>query len=55
MIELSAVVQDLREGLRKARQRLPEANGRIDWLFLAVLAMGAAQIELLITLVIRNG
>ncbi len=56
MIELSASVQDLREdlreGLREVRQELREVNARVDRLFLAILGIGAAQIALLITLIV---
>ena len=46
--EQSVGIQDLRAGLR-------EVNGRIDRLFLAMMAIGAAQIALLVTLIVRNG
>ena len=56
MIELSASVQDLRAGLREVRQEiqqgLREVNARVDRLFLAILGIGAAQIALLITLIV---
>ena len=42
----SSGIQDLRVGQR-------EANARIDRLFLTILGIGAAQIGLLITLVVR--
>ena len=58
IIELSAAVQDLREGLREVRQEvrqgLRDVNARIDRLFLAILGIGAAQIALLVTLIIRT-
>jgi hypothetical protein len=45
--ELSTAVQDLREALL-------EVNAHIDRLFLAMMAIGATQIGLLITLVVRG-
>ena len=48
MTEQSSAIQDLRTGLR-------EVNSRIDRLFLAMLGIGAAQIGLLVTLVVRGG
>ena len=45
--EQSLAIQDLREGQR-------DVNRRIDRVFLAVLGIGAAQIGLLVTLVIRS-
>ena len=47
MIEQSAALQALREDIRAV-------NARIDRLFLAILGIGAAQIALLITLVLRS-
>ena len=47
MIELSAALQALREEIRAI-------NARIDRQFLAILGIGAAQIGLLITLVLRS-
>ena len=41
-------------GLREVRQELRDTNARIDRLFLAILGIGAAQIALLITLIIRT-
>ena len=52
--EHSAAIADLREGQREIRSMLAAMNGRIDRLFLAILGIGAAQIALLITLVLRN-
>ena len=46
--EQSAGIQYLQAGLR-------EVNGRIDRLFLAMMAIGAAQIALLVTLIVRSG
>ena len=46
--EQSTGIQDLRAGQR-------EINSRIDRMFLALLGIGAAQIGLLITLIIRTG
>ena len=46
LTEQSSGIQDLRAGQR-------ETNARIDRLFLAILGIGAAQIGLLITLVVR--
>ena len=48
MTEQSSAIQDLRTGLR-------EVNSRIDRLFLAMLGIGAAQIGLQVTLVVRGG
>ena len=45
--EHSAILQDLRDGQR-------QLHTRIDRLFLAMLGIGAAQIALLITLVVRG-
>ena len=64
--ELSVFVQDLRQDLRAGLQevnrridqmnsRVDQLNTRIDRLFLAMLGIGAAQIALLITLVVRGG
>ena len=47
MEEQSAAIQDLRAGLR-------EVNSRIDRVFLAMLGIGAAQIALLVTLVVQG-
>ena len=70
LIELSAAVQELRADFRELSHRLEaglqqvnsridagqqQVNSRIDRLFLAMLGIGAAQIALLITLVIRSG
>ena len=67
--EQSAAIADLREGQREIRDALREGlaavnaridesqaavNARIDRMFLAMLGIGAAQIALLITLVIRG-
>ncbi len=46
--EQSVGIQDLRAGQR-------EINGRIDRMFLAMMGIGAAQIALLITLIVRSG
>ena len=57
--EQSIALQDLREGQRETNQNwqagLRETNARIDRLFLAMMGIGAAQIGLLITLVVRGG
>jgi chromosome segregation ATPase len=70
LIELSATVQELRADFRELSNRLDagmqqvnaridagmqQVNARIDRLFLAMLGIGAAQIALLITLIIRSG
>ena len=59
LTEQSIALQDLREGQRETNQNwqagLRETNARIDRLFLAMMGIGAAQIGLLITLVIRGG
>ena len=47
LTEQSSALQELRAGLR-------ETNARIDRLFLAMMGIGAAQIGLLITLVVRG-
>ncbi len=47
LTEQSMALQDLREGQR-------ETNARIDRLFLAMMGIGAAQIGLLVTLVVRG-
>ena len=54
MIELSAAVQALREEIRAINARIDAVNARIDRQFLAILGIGAAQIGLLITLVLRS-
>ena len=46
--EQSLAIQDMRAGLR-------EVNARIDRVFLAVLGIGAAQVGLLATLIVRGG
>ena len=62
--EQAAAIGDLRDGQREIREtmdrrfddvsrRFDETNSRIDRLFLAVLGIGAAQIALLITLIVR--
>ena len=48
LTEQSSGIQDLRAGQW-------EPNARIDRLFLAILGIGAAQIGLLVTLIIRIG
>ncbi len=61
IIEQSAVLQQLGDrldaGLREVNARLDAnqraVNSRIDRLFLAMLGIGAAQIALLITLIVR--
>ena len=59
LTEQSITLQDLREGQRETNQNwqagLRETNARIDRLFLAMMGIGAAQIGLLITLVVRGG
>ena len=56
--EHAAAIADLREGQREIRgaidQLADQLNSRIDRLFLAMLGIGAAQIALLITLVVRS-
>ena len=47
MMEQSDALRELREGLRAV-------NARIDRLFLTMLGIGAAQIALLLTLVLRS-
>ena len=54
MIELSAALQALREEIRAINARIDAVNARIDRQFLAILGIGAAQIGLLITLVLRS-
>ena len=61
--EHTAAIGDLREGQREIREtmnirfdqvnsRIDEVNSRIDRLFLAILGIGAAQIALLVTLIV---
>ena len=57
--EHAAAIADLREGQREIRNalaamnsRIDEVNSRIDRLFLAILGIGAAQIALLVTLIV---
>lgn len=45
----------LRDGLAGLDARIDGVNARIDRLFLALLGIGAAQIALLVTLIIRQG
>ena len=56
--EHSAAIADLRDGQREIRNALAsmnsQLNSRIDRVFLAILGIGAAQIALLITLILRN-
>ena len=51
-------IQDVREGMRQVNANITagfrEVNNRIDRLFLAILGIGAAQVGLLLTLVLRN-
>ncbi len=42
-------------GIQRLSAGLREINGRFDWQFLAIVAMGATQIALLITLVVLTG
>ena len=53
--ELSVSVQDLRAGLQEVNRRIDQVSSRIDRVFLAMLGIGAAQIALLVTLVVRGG
>ena len=54
----SVAIQDVREGMRQVNANITagfrEVNNRIDRLFLAILGIGAAQVGLLLTLVLRN-
>ena len=56
--ELSAAVQDLREGLREVNHKidsgLQEVNRRIDRLFLAILGVGGAILAALVVPIIRG-
>ena len=58
LIEQSGIIGQLRDpvesGLREVRQELRYTNASIDRLFLAILGIGAAQIALPITLIIRT-
>ncbi len=66
--EMSAAIQEFRQDLRAIHGRIDQLgtdlngridrfnanlNGRVDRLFIAMLGIGAAQIGLLITLVLR--
>jgi hypothetical protein len=60
--EQAASIADLRSDRRQAADglagldaRIDGVNARIDRLFLALLGIGAAQIALLVTLIIRQG
>ena len=53
--EQAKAIQDLRADVRDVRAGLREVNSRIDRMFLAMLGMGAAQIALLVTLIVRQG
>ena len=55
LAEQSVALQDLRAGQRETNQNWRETNARIDRLFLAILGIGAAQIGLLVPLVVRGG
>ena len=61
--EQSAGIQDLREGqrqtnvematgFREVNTRIDQVNARIERLFLAMLTIGAAQVALMITLIV---
>ena len=63
--EQSIGIQDLRAGQREItgridrisediNSRIDRTNGRIDRVFLAIMGIGAAQIALLITLIVRG-
>lgn len=56
MAEQSLAIQDLREGQRQTNADLAagfrEVNGRIERLFLAMLTIGAAQVALMISLIV---
>ena len=52
--EHAAAIADLREGQREIRNLLASMNSRIDRVFLAMLGIGAAQIALLVTLIVRS-
>ena len=47
--------QDTRGGFQQVNARLDRMDARFDRLFLAMLGIGAAQIGLLITLILRGG
>jgi hypothetical protein len=57
--EQATAIADLRSDRRQAadalRDGLTGLDARIDRLFLALLGIGAAQIALLVTLIIRQG
>ena len=56
--EHAAALADLRVGQREIREtmnsRFDQVNSRIDRVFLAMLGIGAAQIALLVTLIVRS-
>ena len=57
--EQARAIQDLQADVRDVKAALDaglrDVNGRIDRMFLAILGMGAAQIALLVTLIVRQG
>ena len=52
---MQEIRQDMRSGFQQVNARIDQTNSRIDRLFLALLGVGAAQIGLLITLLLRGG
>ncbi len=52
--ELRQGFADVRAEIRAVNLRVDALNSRIDRVFLAILGIGAAQIALLITLIIRG-
>ena len=42
-------------GIQRLYAGLREINGQFDWQFVAIVAMGATQIALLMTLVVMTG
>lgn len=56
--EQSVAIQEVQHGIRQVNDRIDqtnrEINSRIDRVFIAMVTIGAAQLGLLITFLIRN-
>ena len=51
---IDRLAQQLNGRIDQVNDRIDQVNGRIDRLYYAILGIGAAQIALLITLIIRS-
>ena len=54
LAKLEGRVEEQSMGIQDLRVALREVNGRIDRLSLAMMGIGAAQIALLVTLIVRS-